>query len=114
MDIRDIRRSLAGVDNARTETSTLSAKAAEKLQNAEKPANVDDRIDLSTAGTPTAPADEHARTMAFARAALLGIPPLSDEKMAEVRERIKSNHYLTPEISQDVSEKIASGLNGQV
>ena len=54
----------------------------------------------------TASADAKLREMAFARKALLNIPPLTEEKLQEVQRRIRESYYTTPEITKRLAEKL--------
>ena len=65
-----------------------------------------DRVELSdsgreasTAGTPV---------LAFARKALENIPPLSQERVAEILERIKEDYYSQPEVTRQIAQRVAS------
>ncbi len=54
----------------------------------------------------TASADAKLRELAFARKALLNIPPLTEEKLKEVQQRIRESYYTTPEIAKELAEKL--------
>lgn len=68
-----------------------------------------DRVELSaSARASEAPATPE---LAFARKALENIPPLSQERVAEILDRIKNDYYSQPEVARDIAARVAANVS---
>ena len=50
--------------------------------------------------------------LAFARKAMLGIPPLSNERASDILKRIQEGYYSQPEVLKTIAEKFTEELSG--
>lgn len=92
--------------------SVASPASPSKSESAHPVRPVEDRVEISDAAKAKASdEDARARDIAFARKALLGIPPLTEEKITELQERIRDRYYSGSEVTRDVAEKIADDLS---
>ncbi len=94
-------------------STTVRGNAPEKVNTDETPraaavpaTEQADRVELSasgreaqTVGTPV---------LAYARKALENIPPLSQERVAEILDRIKEDYYKQPEVTRQIAQRVAA------
>ncbi|HEX7072011.1 MAG TPA: hypothetical protein VF190_14455 [Rhodothermales bacterium] len=112
MSIRDISLTPRHSDHLRntsvSETQTSATSEVKKqAQSAQAPESAKDRVEISEAGRKAlAGSARSASEIEFARKALAEVPPLSDERIAQIRARLQEGFYLTKE-AQDV---VAAGL----
>ena len=108
MDIRNLPPNVnpAELYNAgkANETNNSSAREASGAAEQAPPQVSDDRVDISDAGR-AAQAAETSQTeeLAFARKAMLGIPPLDDSRMEDIFQRINSGFYSQPEVVKQMA-----------
>lgn len=69
-----------------------------------------DRLDLSPESV-----GEQAKSpeISYARKALLGMPPLSPERIDVVFDRIEQGYYSQPEVVREIAERLATELSAQ-
>ncbi len=67
-----------------------------------------DRVELSGAGREASATG--TPVLAFARKALENIPPLSQERVAEILDRIKSDYYEQPEVTRQIAQRVAASF----
>lgn len=96
------------------ENKSVSSPASPSKSDSAHPVRpVEDRVEISDAAKAKASDEEKkARDLTFARKALLGIPPLTDEKITEFQERIRDRYYSQPEVTGEVSEQMTKELSG--
>lgn len=46
----------------------------------------------------------------FARKAILGIPPLSQERVAEILERLQTRYYEQPAITREIAQRVSETI----
>lgn len=78
----------------------------------QKSASLSDRVEISEAARSAA-GDAAVREMTFAQKALGGIAPLSQERLGEIRQRMESGYYNSPEIQRELAMRIAQDLTGE-
>ncbi len=94
------------------DNSVSSPASPSKSESAHPVRPVEDRVEISDAAKAKAnDQDKRSRELAFARKALLGIPPLTDEKITELQERIRDRYYTQPDVTENVAEKIVDDLS---
>ena len=69
-------------------------------------AEATDRVELSASGREANAVG--TPVLAFARKALENIPPMSQERVAEILERIKDDYYSKPEVTRDIAQRVAA------
>ncbi|HET6568455.1 MAG TPA: flagellar biosynthesis anti-sigma factor FlgM [Rhodothermales bacterium] len=70
-----------------------------------------DRVEISDAARSAA-GDIKLRELGFAQKALGGIAPLSQERIGEIKQRMESGYYHTPEAQRQIAMRIAQDLTG--
>lgn len=115
MNIRDLNingnRPDALRSNAAAETNRVENGAnAAQSQSASAPAPATgDRVEISpearAAAGAAAPED-----VTFARKALLGIPPLSEDRAADILKRVQEGFYSQPEPLKAIASGLANDL----
>lgn len=100
--------------NQNTDKSVPSPATPSHSESGEQVQPVADRVEISEEARTRAQDEEARRNreLAFAQKALLGIPPLDEEKVAELQDRIRDRYYQKPEVIQDVAEKVTRDLTG--
>jgi hypothetical protein len=92
--------------------SVSSPASRSKSESAHPVRPVEDRVDISDAAKAKAnDQDKRSRELGLARKALLGIPPLTEDKVTELQQRIRERYYAQPEVTDKVSEQIFSDLS---
>jgi len=110
MNIKQLKTGNSGL-HAGTPISTETSKRVESASgDGTKPLQpvspVKDKIEISKEARE-ASNDTKARELAFARKALLGIPPLTKERILEIQSRIKEAYYMEPENIQELAKKLS-------
>lgn len=97
-----------------SDNSVPSPASPARSESGEQVQPVADRVEISREARTRAQDEEARRNreLAFAQKALLGIPPLDEEKIAELQDRIRERYYQKPEVIRDVAEKVARDLEG--
>lgn len=117
MNIRDVHKGTyrpdplrggAVGDSGKTETG-----APARSENSGAAAKTMDRVELSA--TAQASRSETASAeLDFARKALLGIPPLSEERSADILKRVQEGYYSQPERLKEIAERFTKELTGDL
>lgn len=94
-------------------SSTVRGSGPDRVNADEAPrvsessaAEASDRVELSASGREANAVG--TPVLAFARKALENIPPLSQERVAEILERIKEDYYERPEVTRQIAERVAA------
>ncbi len=77
------------------------------------PAPPQDRIELSDVVRGRLPNTARGREIAFARKALQELPPLSEERLAKIRDRMESGFYTRPDVLLKVADRLAGEITGE-
>ena len=113
MNIRDVQTGIHRLDSYRNGSVGEAARtdAGAATQSARDTSSTgSDRVELSSAArTDRAPS---VQELAFARKAMLGIPPLSDERASDILMRIQEGFYSQPEVLKKIAEKFTEELAG--
>lgn len=121
MTIRDIQSGAQRPDSLQSGSSG----GAEHVQHSDAPersgtdqANnaeqVQDRVEISDAARTALEAQDAEQPMLdFARKALLGIPPLSQDRAEDILIRIREGFYSQPEIVKLITERVQADLTGR-
>ncbi len=113
MKIRDASIHSSQADSLRSgsvaNTSKAEATDSGRNQAARPSSPQQDRVEISDAARTAAQAQK-TEGIDFARKALLGIPPLSEQRSADMLKRIQEGYYSQPEVLAKVAEKIATDL----
>jgi hypothetical protein len=112
MNIRDIKLNASHPDPLRRNGIGESGKANGVAVNGKSQKLIEhDRVEISHAARSAAyqaPAPE----IDFGKKALLGIPPLSEERVAEILERVREGFYSQPDALNVIVERLSSDLLG--
>ncbi|WP_457651517.1 hypothetical protein [Rhodocaloribacter sp.] len=118
MDIRNIAAS--GLQGAKPlqptspgEAGKTDAGAPARQTSAAPPSPPRDRIELSDVVRGRLPNSERGREIAFARKALQELPPMSEERLAKIRDRMESGFYSRPEVLHKVAGRLADEVKGE-
>lgn len=94
-------------------SSTVRGNGPDRVNADETPrasessaAEAKDRVELSASGREANAGN--TPVLAFARKALENIPPLSQERVAEILERIKDDYYERPEVTRQIAQRVAA------
>ena len=118
MDIRNIASSgLQGAPPIQP-TSPGEAGKTESGAPASHPsgapsARPQDRIELSDVVRGRLPNTQRGREIAFARKALQELPPLSEERLAKIQDRMESGFYSRTDVLQKVADRLAGEAAGE-
>lgn len=117
MNIRDIQLGPNRPDPPRSEALGQSGKvaaddAAEQQANQAAAAPARDRVEISDAARAAAADGSHTQEINFARKALLGIPPLSMDRVADILKRIQEGYYSQPEVIKQTAAGVTNDLVG--
>lgn len=118
MDIRNIAASgLQGATPIQPaspgEAGKTEAGAPARQTSAAPPSPPRDRIELSDVVRGRLPNTERGREIAFARKALQELPPMSEERLAKIRDRMESGFYSRPEVLRKVAGRLADEVKGE-
>ena len=118
MNIRNINLGTERTDAYRQNSVTDAAKTGRggNAQNAgQSSENVArDRVEISDAARAALAEQAASNDLLVARKALMGIPPLSENRAADILTRIQNGYYSQPDVLRQVAEKIGSELNPAV
>lgn len=92
-------------------TGRAGSQDSDSARVDQKPA-AGDRVEISDAARSAA-GDAKVRELAFAQKALGGIAPLSQERIGEIKHRVESGYYNTPEAQRQIAMRIAQDLTGE-
>lgn len=115
MNIRDIQSGPVRAEQSRTEALGNTNKVVPGSQVPQEDAASaapKDRVEISAAALAAASENTQAQELGFARKALLGIPPLSQERAADILQRIQEGFYSQPEVVKQVSSELTSAFLG--
>ncbi|RMH55106.1 MAG: hypothetical protein D6685_14215 [Bacteroidetes bacterium] len=114
MNIRDIQSGLARTDQTRAAASGKAGTVVPGQSGAREAgtpaASAQDRVEISAEARAAATENAQARELGFARKALLGIPPLSMDRAADILQRIQEGFYSQPEVIKQVASEITSAF----
>lgn len=110
MNIRNLQISADRAETYRQHEVHETGRAAggsDVKRNATAPAQ--DRVEISDAARA---AGQNAETteVHLAKKALLGIPPLSDKRAADILARIQSGYYSQPDVLRQIAERVGNEL----
>ena len=116
MNIRDLQINQSRPDHLRSSASGEAGKVQEAApvqpaQPVESQQQARDRVEISDAARAAAN-EPQVEGINFARKALLGIPPLSDERASDMIQRIQEGYYSQPEVLKQVATGVAGDLTG--
>ncbi len=118
MNIRDLNPLSGRTDRSRSTSAGSAAKGADGSPSRINPEMQQkgpaDRVEISDAARAAQAQEEQARLreVAMGRKAILGIPPLSQERVEEILKRVKNGYYHTPEAGRAMAEKAAGAMLG--
>ena len=116
MNIRNVNFSTERAENYRQQSVQESGKAgvAGDLQqsNGSVHHGAQDRVEISDAARAAVSDAGSSQEINFARKALLGIPPLSEKRVADIMLRIQNGFYSQPDVLRQIAEQITSDLGG--
>jgi hypothetical protein len=99
------------VDNTRKAENGASAHPEQVSETTSVP---QDRVEISHAAR-TALADEQnrqTRDLAFAQKALKSLPPLTENRAADIFKRIQEGHYNQPDAIKEIAQHLHTALTG--
>jgi hypothetical protein len=115
MNIRDVNTGTYRPDQLRNgsvgESGKVENGAAARSDNEGSSSASKDRVEISANGRASA-RDTSVQDLAFARKAMLGIPPLSDDRVADILMRIQEGYYSQPEVLKKIAERFTEELTG--
>ncbi len=113
MNIRNVNLNTDRAENYRQNTVQESGKAgagADVRQSNGTSQPVQDRVEISDAAR-AAVSDAAANTeINFARKALLGMPPLSEKRAADILARVQSGYYSQPDVLKQIAERVGDAI----
>lgn len=77
-----------------------------------KSLNAGDRVEISDKARSALAEARQSEELSFARKALDNVPSLSEERIAELKDRIQSGHYQQPDVLGEIAKGAASELSG--
>ncbi len=111
MNIRDVKTGTYRPDQLRNGSTGEADRAASGPARSESASAAPaDRVEISSASS--AKNDPAIQEMAFARKAMLGIPPLSDDRVADILLRVQEGYYSQPEVLKTIAANVAQALTG--
>ncbi len=93
-------------------TERATGDDAARAADAAAPVSPSDRVELSASARESKPAA--TPELAFAQKALENIPPLSQERVAEILQRITQDYYNTPEVARQIAERVATNISADI
>lgn len=107
MNVRQIQQLAA----TRTDAQAAHARPEAQPKAAGAPAPAD-RVEISAEARARASVDHPAESAELQRArkALLDIPPLDPQRVADVLDRVESGYYDRPEVVRMVAEALTAGF----
>ncbi|MEM1126022.1 MAG: hypothetical protein AAGI71_05170 [Bacteroidota bacterium] len=113
MNIRDLNLGSSRLNTVRGDSTDGARGANQEAPGATPEASsTSDRVEISAQARASAPATVDTQELGFARKALYGIPPLSQERIADIFQRINEGYYSTPEVIKSVAERAAGDILG--
>lgn len=116
MNIRDIQSGPGRAEQTRTEALGSTNKVAPGSQAPQEEAvsaqSVKDRVEISAAARAAATENIQTQELGFARKALLGIPPLSQDRASDILRRIQEGFYSQPEVVKQVASEVTTEFIG--
>lgn len=115
MNIRDLHisgnrpdhiRPGSTADTGRIDGGTTTSNGTTPVQ----PEN-GDRVEISSEARAAA-GSVASNDVTFAKKALLGIPPLSEDRAADILKRVQEGFYSQPETLKQIASNIAADLTG--
>ncbi len=117
MNIRDVNGSTNRSDAAQRR-STQDAQQADggragRSVGAQAPPDAaqQDRVEISDAARSAQAAQQEHRDLDVARSALREAPGLDASRLGELRQRVGEGHYLSPEATRQVAERLLDALS---
>lgn len=118
MNIRDLKPNASPADQLRN-SGVGKAQRADTQQAAQKAAENKpvqqrgDTVEISAAARQAAAENQSVQDVNFAKKALLGVPPLSEDRAADILKRIQSGYYNQPEVIDAVAKGLTKDLTGR-
>lgn len=113
MNIRNVNLSTDRAETYRQQSVQETGKtraAGEGRQSNGTAQHVQDRVEISDAARAAVSDATSTHEMHLARKALLGIPPLSEKRSADILARVQSGYYSQPDILRQIAERVAADL----
>jgi hypothetical protein len=114
MNIRNIdlgsKRAEAYRTNQVADTARSGAGGGTQQANEIKSA-IRDKVEISDAARAALSNDTGPREIDFAKKALLGIPPLSEKRAADIMARVQNGYYSQPDVLRQTAERLGSELS---
>jgi hypothetical protein len=117
MNIRNINLGSERAESYRTNSVSDAARsgAGGGTQHAnETKAAIRDKVEISDAARAALSKQSGSPEIDFAKKALLGIPPLSPKRAADMLARIQNGYYSQPEVINMTAQKLGTELAGDI
>lgn len=112
MNIRDVQAGAYRPDQLRSsstkESEEVRSDAASSAGSRGEAAAAGDRVEISDQARTALTEGRKSSELQFARKALLDVPPLSEERMAEILDRITEGYYQKPEVVQQIAQRLTN------
>lgn len=110
MNISDVNASTRSDQLKNASIGAIDPAASGRAVSREESEPKSDRVEISNDARAALSQARSSEELAFARKALQGLPEMSEERTAELQNRIKSGYYGSPDVLRNVSERIAAAL----
>lgn len=71
-----------------------------------------DKVEISDAARAALSRQSGGPEIDLAKKALLGIPPLSEKRAADIMTRVQNGYYSQPDVLRQIAEKVINDLGG--
>lgn len=115
MNIRNVHTGTYRPDqlrNGSVDTGKFDAGATTRSGHDGSVGDSQDRVEISSGARSDA--SSSIQELAFARKAMLGIPPLSDDRVADILTRIQEGFYSQPEVLKKIAQRFTEELAGSL
>lgn len=113
MTIRNLNFSADRAENYRQQSVQETGKAgagSETRQTNGAPQHVQDRVEISDAARAAVAGAGTTSEINFARKAMLGIPPLSEKRAADILARVQNGYYSQPDVLKQIAERVGDAI----
>jgi len=115
MNIRNINLGTERTDayrqNSVTETARTGKGASAQTAGQSSENVARDRVEISDAARAAHAEQAKSNDLLVARKALMGIPPLSEKRAADILTRVQNGYYSQPDVLRQVAEKVAADID---
>jgi len=115
MNIRNINLGTERTDayrqNSVTETARTGKGAGAQTAGQSSENVARDRVEISDAARAAHAEQAKSNDLLVARKALMGIPPLSEKRAADILTRVQNGYYSQPDVLRQVAEKVAADID---